>query len=171
MITSQRGVDLIQQSEGVQLVAYPDPASSLFKECVKRGISPYNNGFLKLKGYQKFDPLPWTIGYGHTGNVSVFSKITLAEAESLLCTDLMKFENGVDDLVKVELNQNQFDALVCFAYNVGLGNLGKSTLLKKLNASDYIGASNEFIKWNKSKGVVLAGLTKRRQEEKNLFLS
>lgn len=82
-----------------------------------------------------------------------------------------RFEKGVSDLVKVPLNQNQFDALVSFAFNLGLGNLKSSTLLKKLNASDYIGASKEFERWNRAGGKVLNGLTRRRIAERDLFLS
>lgn len=171
MVTGQKGIELIKQSEGVQLVAYPDPRSELFEQCLKSGVSPYNNGYFKLKDYENFSGLPWTIGYGHTGDVKPRQQISLSEAESLLHTDLMRFEKGVDYLVKVDLNQNQFDALVCFAYNVGLGSFKKSTLLKKLNAGDYLGASNEFEKWNKAGGKVLKGLTARRLDEKSLFLS
>ena len=98
-------------------------------------------------------------------------KITAAEAELLLTVDLSRFEIGVSKLVKVFLNQNQFDALVCFSFNLGLGSLGGSTLLKKLNLGDYTGASLEFPKWTHAGGVILPGLVKRRAAEKALFLS
>lgn len=73
-------------------------------------------------------------------------------------------------MVEVPLNQNQFDALASFTYNLGETNLSSSTLLKKLNAKDYTGASNEFLKWNRAGGKVLNGLVRRREAERNLFL-
>jgi lysozyme len=75
----------------------------------------------------------------------------------------------VDSLVKVSLNDNQYAAIVSFAFNLGVGNLKQSTLLKKLNAGDFAGAANEFAKWNKAGGKVLAGLTRRRAAEAELF--
>ena len=74
-------------------------------------------------------------------------------------------------MLKVSVNQNQFDALVDFAYNLGIGNLQKSTLLKLINNKDFVGASKQFKLWNKANGKVLNGLTKRRKEEEELFLS
>lgn len=118
----------------------------------------------------------WTIGYGHTGlthkdgTVKAGRVITVQEAEDLLRHDLSVFAAGVDELAKVELNQDQFDALVSFAFNVGLGALKSSTLLRKLNAGDYDGAAGQFPQWNKGGGKVLAGLTRRRASERNLFL-
>ncbi len=139
MKTSQKGIDLIKQFEGCRLVAYKCPA----------GI--------------------WTIGYGHTQGVKAGDKITRSKAESFLRSDLKKFEKGILNSVKVPLNQYQFDALISFTYNCGLGAFKSSTLLKKLNAGDYKGAGAEFLKWNKSNGRVLAGLKRRRKAEKVLF--
>jgi lysozyme len=110
-----------------------------------------------------------TIGYGHTGGVRPNQTITQQQAEELLKQDLEKFEKGVTDLVKVPLNQYQFDALVSFSFNVGLGALQTSTLLKKLNAKDYSGASKEFDKWVHAGGDVLRGLVSRRDAEQSLF--
>lgn len=142
MKISQKGVDLIKSFEGLELKAYKDSV----------GVT--------------------TIGYGSTGpHVSMGMTITKEQAEQLLKKDLERFERGVSDLVKVPLNQNQFDALVSFSFNLGLGNLKSSTLLKKLNASDYIGASKEFERWNRAGGKVLNGLTRRRIAERDLFLS
>jgi hypothetical protein len=84
---------------------------------------------------------------------------------------LSTFEKAVQRLVKVKLNQNQFDALVSFAYNCGEGNLAKSTLLKRVNAGDFEGAAQEFHKWNKGGGQVLRGLVRRRKAESDLFRS
>lgn len=113
----------------------------------------------------------WTIGYGHTGNVKEGDSITKAEAEALLDKDLQTFRNGVKRLVKVPLNENQFGALVSFAYNLGLGSLQSSTLLKMLNAGDYTGAADQFLRWNKSGGKVLTGLVRRREAERAVFLT
>ena len=118
-----------------------------------------------------------TIGYGST-RYADGSKVKLIdmpinedEAIELLKETLANFEKCIDKNVKVSLNENQFDALVSFVYNVGCGNLEKSTLLKKLNEEDYIGASDEFVRWNKANGVPLRGLTARRLAERDLFLS
>ena len=142
MKISQKGIKLIQDFEGLALKAYKDPI----------GV--------------------WTWGYGSTGPHVTPDKVgTKEEAEQLLKKDLERFEKGVSDLVKVSLSQNQYDALVSFSFNLGLSNLKSSTLLKKLNASDYIGASKEFERWNRAGNKVLAGLTRRRIAERDLFLS
>ena len=141
MNISQTGIDLIKQFEGCKLEAYQCSA----------GV--------------------WTIGYGHTGSdVTKGRKITLTEAESLLKQDLIIHCNNVSKLVKVKLNQNQFDALVSFEYNIGYGNLNSSTLLKLLNKGDYTGAAGQFDRWVYAGGKILAGLQKRRKTEKELFL-
>lgn len=146
--TSQTGLDLIKQFEGWRANAYPDPAT---------GGSP------------------WTIGYGHTTaagrpTVAPGLKITKAEGEEILRNDLRAVEAAVAKAVKVTLTQNQFDALVSFTFNLGEGNLRKSTLLKKVNANDFVGAAKEFAKWNKAAGKVMPGLTRRRQAESAMFL-
>lgn len=109
MRTSTQGVELIKEFEGVELTAYPDPGSGAE---------------------------PWTIGYGHTSGVKPGDTITEEEAEDLLIQDLGRFENAVSGLIDVELNQNEFDALVSFAFNVGEGALGDSTLRRRLNAGE-----------------------------------
>lgn len=117
----------------------------------------------------------WTVGYGTTkinGNkVKSGMKITTDEADMFLEQDLKSFEDSINRLVSVELTQNQFDALVAFVYNVGAGNFETSTLLKKLNAGLFEEAAEQFLRWDKAKGKTLAGLTRRRKAEKNLFLS
>jgi GH24 family phage-related lysozyme (muramidase) len=130
---------------------------------------------LELRAYQDSVGV-WTIGYGHTaaaGPPSVYAGQTIseAEAESILKRDLELFENGVRDLVKVSVNSNQFSALVSFSFNVGLGALADSTLLRKLNAGDYQGAADEFPRWVKAGGQTLPGLVRRRNAERALFLS
>ncbi len=96
--------------------------------------------------------------------------ITEAQAEDLLIEDLARFEAGVSSLIKDSPTlQGQFDGLVSLAFNVGLGALGKSTLLKKHLAGDYAGAAKQFARWNRAGGRVLAGLTKRREAERQLY--
>lgn len=113
-----------------------------------------------------------TIGYGHTGkDVTEGKTITQEEAEKLLRNDLEKFEKGVVDLLKVTVTSNQFSALVSFAYNIGLNALSGSTLMKKLNAGDIMGAANQFERWNKAGGKEVQGLTNRRLAERDLFLT
>ncbi|MNL10554.1 Lysozyme RrrD [compost metagenome] len=113
----------------------------------------------------------WTIGYGHTGaDVREGLTIPLSEAERLLTRDLRVAENHVNGAVKVKLTQNQFDALVSFVYNVGGEAFRSSTMLKKLNTGDYLGAADQFPRWNKDNGKVVDGLTNRRREERELFL-
>ena len=132
---------------------------------------------LSLKPYRDVAGVP-TIGWGSTyykdnKKVTMNDKpITEDEANLLLEYIANKdFGDKINTLVKVELNQNQFDALVSFCYNLGIGNFKSSTLLKKINQDDFKGASEEFIKWNKVGKTELVGLTKRREKEKKLFLS
>lgn len=146
MTTNSKGKALIKQFEGMQLVAYKDSA----------GIS--------------------TIGYGHTGQVPADMEITIDEAEVLFLKDLGVAEKAVNRLVTVPITQNQFSALVSFVYNEGDGKFMCSTLLKKLIAQDYEGASSEFLRWDKGhspdgKVVELQGLRRRRLAEQQLFNS
>lgn len=140
-----RNTALIKHHEGLRLNAYLDPV----------GI--------------------WTIGWGHTGTAREGMVITLSEAEKLLENDLKTAESAIHRLVEVPLNQQQFDALASFIFNVGVGNFSSSTLLKKLNSGDYMGAANEFPRWNKGtikgKKVILPGLVRRRADERKLFLT
>ena len=115
----------------------------------------------------------WTIGYGHTHGVRSGETITPEEAEDLLRKDLQDCEAVVERLVKVDLTQNQFDALVSFVFNLGQGNFSSSTLLRKLNRGEYESAAEEFIRWNKARVdgelKALPGLTRRRTAEAALF--
>ena len=128
---------------------------------------------LRLKAYDDGVGV-WTIGYGTTAINGVAVKkgdtCTAEQAKSYMAQDLKKFESAVNTTVKVPLNQNQFDALVSLTYNIGIGAFKSSTLLKKLNAKDYKGAAEQFIRWNRGGGRVLNGLVKRRKIEMELFL-
>lgn len=138
--TNDAGIALIKRFEGCELKAYRCPA----------GV--------------------WTVGFGHTGpDVRAGVVITAARADELLRRDLARFEAGVARLVRVPVTPNQFGALVSFAYNVGLGNLAASSLLRKLNRGDYTGAAGEFGKWTKAAGRALPGLVRRRAAERELF--
>ena len=146
MKTSDKGIALIKEFEGCKLTAYQDSV----------GV--------------------WTIGYGWTQHVDgkpIRAGMTIKQetAERLLKTGLVSYEGDVSRLVKVGLTQEQFDALVSFTYNLGARSLSTSTLLRKLNAGDYAGAADEFLRWNKAGGKVLNGLTRRREAERALFLS
>jgi lysozyme len=113
----------------------------------------------------------WTIGWGSTHHggwdINAATEWTLEKCSAAFLTDMEAFERDVRKLVRVPLEQFQFDAITSFHYNTGA--LGKSTLLKKLNARDYDGAAQEFKKWNKANGKILAGLTRRRNSESLLF--
>lgn len=125
---------------------------------------------LRLEAYLPTPNDVWTIGYGHTHTTKQGMKITAGQAESLLRKDIAWVEKAVNTLVVVPLTQNQFDALSSLVFNIGEGAFSTSTLLRLLNAGDYEGAANQFPRWNKQKGRVLNGLTRRRQEERQLFL-
>ena len=139
-----------------------------------------DKGISLIKDYEGFSPVIYicpagkpTIGYGHVvrANETIHAPINEEEAERLLLEDLNDYEASVLRLVSAELTQSQFDALVSFTYNLGAGNISRSTLLKKLNADDYQGAADEFERWDKCNGKPLAGLSRRRRAEKALFLS
>jgi lysozyme len=138
-VTGKKGINLIKKFEGLRLRAYYCPAGKL------------------------------TIGYGHTAGVKEKDKITELQAEGFLKQDLVKFQRAVNSLVKVPINQNQFDSLVSFAFNLGAGALQKSSLLRLLNSSDYGGASLHFSRWIKVNGKDSQGLITRRKAEEALF--
>lgn len=141
MKISDAGLDLIKRFEGLRLTAYQDSADV------------------------------WTIGWGHTKTAHKGMQITEAQAKQLLREDLAWAEKAVTDAVTVPLNQNQFDALVSFTFNVGAGALKKSTLLKLLNNRDYAGAANQLSLWVNAGWKPLAGLKTRRAAEQALFLT
>jgi len=139
---NEAGISLIKKFEGLSLKAYLCPANVL------------------------------TIGYGHvSSSIKQGDVITQAEADEFLSSDLSKFCKGVEDCVKVPITDNQFASLVSFAYNVGISALRNSTLLKKLNAKDYEGAGDEFLRWTKAGGKTLPGLVNRRAAERKLFIT
>jgi len=124
---------------------------------------------LELTAYQDSVGV-WTIGYGHTGaDVQPGMAITQGDAQALLAEDVAASVAGVNAAVSVDLEQYQFDALVDFAFNLGVGALRSSTLLKLVNAGDVAGAAGEFGKWVYAGGKVLPGLVRRRAAEAAMF--
>lgn len=124
---------------------------------------------LRLKAYLDTGGVP-TIGYGHTKGVKMGDTCTKEQALKWLDEDADSAENDVNRLVTVPLNQNQFDALTSFVYNIGGDEFSTSTLRRKLNACDYIGAANQFGRWIYDDGKIINGLILRRADERELFL-
>lgn len=144
MKASKDAVTLIKHFEGCSLKAYPDPGSK--------------------------DGRPWTIGYGHTGKDVVKGLVwTQAQADAALAQDVARFASKVETLIKVSVTQSQFDALVSFAYNVGIGALAGSTLLRLLNSGAFSGAARQFERWDRQDGRPMLGLARRRLAERLLF--
>jgi lysozyme len=141
---NQAGIDLIKEFEGCELKPYQDVA----------GL--------------------WTVGVGHLIRKDEhFTELTEEQAEDLLRRDLVEVVTDVKECVKTVINDNQFSALVSFAFNLGASALHNSTLLKKLNAGNIEGAEQEFLRWNKARVngelVPVSGLTRRREAEAKLF--
>ncbi len=123
----------------------------------------------RLKAYLDGGGVP-TIGVGHTKGVKMGDTCTDAQADKWLEEDTAEAAGAVDD-VRVSLNANQLEALTSFVFNVGVGAFRKSTLLRLLNGGDYQGAADQLLRWDKDNGKTVAGLTRRRQAERKLFLS
>ena len=139
MKISDEGLSLIKHFEGCELKAYRCAANVL------------------------------TIGYGSTKGVTEDMEITQEGAEELLQEEMHEYEGYINDMVKVPLEQHQFDAMVSWVFNLGSGNLSSSTLLKKLNNSEYDEVPEQIKRWNKAGGKVLEGLVRRREAEALLF--
>jgi lysozyme len=139
MNISQEGISLIKKFEGCELEAYKCAA----------GV--------------------WTIGYGHTKDVKEGDSILKEDAESMLMHELQEYCNDVDIAVKVDLKQNEFDALVSWTYNLGLTNLNSSTMLKVLNEGKHNEVPAQMKRWNKASGQVKQGLVRRREAEALMF--
>ena len=157
------------QPKVVDLPAPPDPPAGPKRTNVNGLLLIKSFEGLRLQAYR--DPVGiWTIGYGTTRGVQPSMSISEAEAEKFLQQDLARFEQAINDAVEVPINDNQFSALASFTYNVGPGAFRSSTLLKLLNQGDIQGAADQFPRWNRAGGKVLAGLTRRRSAERSLFL-
>ena len=158
MRVSDKCIEMIKHHEGVRTKPYQCPAL-LWTVGVGHVIDPMH-GRLKLEERKN---LPIPDGWNRT--------LSMEEVDDILKKDLARFEQGVSRLCPGPLTQGQFDALVSFSFNVGLGNLQKSTIRMKVNRGDFEGAAEGFLDWNKAGGKVLKGLTNRRNDEKALFLS
>ena len=141
MNISKEGLALIKKFEGCELKAYRCPANVL------------------------------TIGYGVTKGVNEDMEITQQEANEMLAGELIEYTEYINNMVKVALNQSQFDALTAWIYNLGPTNFKDSTLLRVLNEGRYNEVPQEIKRWNKANGQVLNGLIKRREAEALLFQS
>ena len=139
MKISQEGLSLIKKFEGCELAAYRCAANVL------------------------------TIGYGSTKDVKEGDTITQEEADSLLLHEMYEYEGYINDMVKTDLKQNEFDSLVSWVFNLGPSNLSSSTLLQKLNNKDWNDVPNQIKRWNKAGGQVKQGLIRRREAEALLF--
>ena len=139
MNISQEGLSLIKKFEGCELEAYKCAA----------GV--------------------WTIGYGSTKDVKEGDTHTQEEADKLLLHEMSEYEGYINDMVKTNLKQNEFDALVAWVFNLGPSNFNSSTLLQKINNKDWEDVPNQIKRWNKAGGKVLQGLIRRREAEALLF--
>jgi len=139
MHISNEGINLIKKFEGCELEAYKDAV----------GV--------------------WTIGYGHTKNVREGMTISKEQADNMLLNELDEYCEHVEKAVKIDLKQNEFDALVSWTYNLGPTNLNESTMLKVLNDKDFNEVPHQIKRWNKAGGKVLQGLVRRREAEALLF--
>ena len=139
MQLSKIGIELLKHFEGCELKAYQDSV----------GV--------------------WTIGYGHTKGIYEGLEITQGEAEKMLVDELPEYEGYITDKVVPMLQQHEFDALVCWVYNLGPTNLSSSTMLKKLNAGEFKEVPFQMKRWDKAGGQPLLGLTRRRNAEALLF--
>ena len=146
MSISAKGIDLICEFEGNRLSAYDD------------GVGIWTIGF-------------GTIKYPNGARVKKGDTCTLEQAKDYMRHDLIEFEHAINSSVKAQLTQNQFDALVSLAYNIGSNAFKSSTLVKKLNSGDYKGAADQFNVWVNAGGKRMQGLVNRREKEKVLFLS
>lgn len=144
MTALDHATSLIKKWEGCRLTAYPDPGTGAD---------------------------PWTIGYGSTGpDVTEGLIWSQAQAERRLSEDVAKFMGGVKAALKRPATPAQLGAMTSLAYNIGLGAFKGSTLLKQFNAGNTAEAAEQFLRWNRAGGKVMAGLTNRRKDERSEFL-
>lgn len=136
------GLGLIKEHEGLRTSTYIDPV----------GIP--------------------TVCYGHTGRYAKRgATYTEEKCEEILIEDIQKHREGIEKCISADLNQNQWDAVTSFAFNIGVSGTCRSTLVRKLNAGDEIGAANQFPRWVYAGGRKFRGLVRRRHEERELFLT
>ena len=139
MKISEDGLELIKKFEGCETTAYQDSV----------GV--------------------WTIGFGHTKGVEEGQTCSIEDAESMLADEMDEYEGYINNMVKVDLQQHEFDALVAWVYNLGPTNLGESTMLKVLNGGQFDRVPDEMNRWTRAGGEILEGLVRRRQAESSMF--
>ena len=139
MKISENGLELIKKFEGCETTAYQDSV----------GV--------------------WTIGFGYTKGVEEGQTCSIEDAESMLADEMDEYEGYINNMVKVELQQHEFDALVAWVYNLGPTNLGESTMLKVLNGGQFDRVPDEMNRWTRAGGEILEGLVRRRQAESLMF--
>jgi len=139
MKISEDGLELIKKFEGCETTAYQDSV----------GV--------------------WTIGFGHTKGVEEGQTCSIEDAESMLADEMDEYEGYINNMVKVDLQQHEFDALVAWVYNLGPTNLGESTMLKVLNGGQFDRVPEEMNRWTRAGGKILEGLVRRRQAESLMF--
>lgn len=140
---NRAGIDLIREFEGCKLEAYPDPGTG---------------------------GDPWTIGYGATGpGIEPGVVWTQEQAEARLAEDVQRFADAVARALTVDVSDNEFAAMVCLAFNIGAAAFKRSTLLRLVNDGRFEAAAQQFERWNRAGGRVMAGLTRRRKAERALF--
>ena len=139
MKISENGLELIKKFEGCETTAYQDSV----------GV--------------------WTIGFGHTKGVEEGQTCSIEDAESMLANEMDEYEGYINNMVKVDLQQHEFDALVAWGYNLGPPNLGESTMLKVLNGGQFDRVPEEMNRWTRAGGKILEGLVRRRQAESLMF--
>ena len=139
MKISEDGLELIKKFEGCETSAYQD-----------------NVGV-------------WTIGFGHTKGVEEGQTCSIEDAESMLADEMDEYEGYINNMVKVDLQQHEFDSLVAWVYNLGPTNLGESTMLKVLNGGQFDRVPDEMNRWTRAGGEILEGLVRRRQAESLMF--
>ncbi|MGE0716715.1 MAG: lysozyme [Alphaproteobacteria bacterium] len=142
---NEAGLALIKEFEGCELRAYPDPGTG---------------------------GEPFTIGFGHVGpEVRPGTVWTQERADRQLEDDVRRFSRAVDEAIGVAVSGNEFSAMVCLAFNIGAGAFARSTLARLVNEGRMAAAADQFLRWDKAGGNVMAGLTRRRTAERELFLT
>lgn len=178
MKTSSKGLNLIKKSEGMREYAYPDPASPMYRAAPKLrwGFASVDEILSQLSAarrnqLQALSGAPWTIGYGFTKGVKPGMQMTVAQADARLVTEIHDYERGVLASLTVAPSQNEFDAMVSLAWNIGVPRFAKSTVVKAHNRGDKPSAARAFHLWNKANGVEMSGLVARRAAESRVYLT
>lgn len=177
-VANKIAVKILKNAEGCCLVAYPDPASPLYKALSDHGmLKKYMAGQITFDSlpdnFKALRGTPWTCGYGNTKNVTPKTVYTQAQADELLAEHVAEFMAGVIKACpKLDtLSSEKLAACTSLAYNIGLPAFGSSTVVKEINNGHYQLAADAIKMWNKAGGLINQGLVNRRLVEYNLFIS